>query len=80
MNLQDIAIACSGTLRTSKRGVPHVLVNVEDTTYSIVWFKKTNIFRIFWPYPSDEQHKQDFDTPGKVIAFIVNQVKEKVND
>lgn len=70
MNLTDISIVCNGRIRTSKKGVKHAVVSVGSITYSIMWFRRTNMFRVFWPYPSNVQEHIDFDTPGKVVEFI----------
>lgn len=64
------------TSRWSKRGVPHLVVtniiNPVNGTYSIAYFGKTKIYRIFSPYPSygQPQTKQDFLSIEEVIKFF----------
>jgi hypothetical protein len=60
-------------LRTSKAGVPHLVVGTDhEMKYSIVWFEKTKTIRVFYPYPSKEvqQTRKDFKTTDEVIKFF----------
>ena len=45
-------------LRFSIKGVPHLLLNGGDNIiYSICYFKKSRLFKIFYPYPAKKQTK-----------------------
>lgn len=65
-----------GDIRISWQGVPHLLYpNAKKPKYSICYFKKSNKFRLFYPYPSKFgfQHKETFDTAKEII----NRLKRK---
>lgn len=68
----------SGTqARFSKRGVPHLVVWFKDDLYSLCFFGKSKIWRLFHPYFSrgGPQTKKDFFT----IESIANYFKEASN-
>jgi hypothetical protein len=44
-------------LRTSEAGVPHLVVSVGVTSYSVCYFGRTKSFRIFYPYPCIKQRQ-----------------------
>jgi len=55
--------------RLSMRGVPHTLVEVDGITYSICFFGKTKLYRV-WRY--DNQNELLFDIAlenGKHVSF-----------
>ncbi|GAI52830.1 unnamed protein product [marine sediment metagenome] len=56
--------------RTSRRNVQHLVVEAGEVTYSIMYFRKTNTWRIFYPYPSSVQTKFDVPTFGHVIEYF----------
>ena len=56
--------------RFSKRSVPHIVVYTDDNTYSIMYFKRTDRWRIFYPYPSNSQVKFDEPTFGQVEEYF----------
>ena len=55
-----------GTVRVSQRGVPHVV----HEGYSVVWFGRTKVYRVFWPWPGVDQRHRDFGAPEAVREFL----------
>jgi len=60
----------NGKSRLSNQCVPHILVEVGDTTYSICYFVKRNIWKVFFPYPSGNQTRMKFKTDNEVVEFF----------
>ncbi len=58
------------TLRTSMRGVPHLLVTLNETIYSVCYFGKSRQFKIFYPYPSNNQQRAYCPTSNDVLRFF----------
>lgn len=60
----------------SERGVPHIIIKVGATAYSVCWFWQRRIYRVFTPYPSlgAAQERFDFAHPGAVTDFFCAQV------
>ena len=57
--------------RWSRRKVPHVVLQLGSKTYSICYFGKDGLYRVFYPYPGGSlQERHDCLTPRDVIAFI----------
>lgn len=56
-----------GAIRTSARGVVHLVY--EDK--SVAWFGNGQNYRVFWPYPSSSQKRQDLYTPEEVRKFLL---------
>jgi len=69
------AITVGGYARISRHGVPHVIVKVGNTVYSACYFGSTNTWRVFYPYPSDNQHKITFKSSEEAIKFIKGAIK-----
>jgi len=68
--------------RVSRRGVPHVIVDTEYQTFSVCWFGKSQIYRVFFPYPSwgHEVTRADFKTLEDVKRYLVQQTKLAYNN
>lgn len=64
-----------GTLRTSARGVPHLLFDGAACTMSVSYFLSTHKYKVFWPWPdfSGDQKKKHFDTAEEVKAFLLKE-------
>ncbi len=85
--MQDAALTLSRTYpsayyRTSRKGVPHVVVDAEYQTFSVCWFSKSQIFRVFFPYPSWDQKmtRADFETLEGVETYLDHQTKLAYNN
>ena len=85
--MQDVAIALQSTypsayFRTSRKGVPHVVVDTEYQTFSVCWFGKSQIYKVFYPYPSwgQEMTRADFETLEDVKRYLVQQTKLAYNN
>jgi len=85
--MQDTAFTLSRTwpsayFRTSRKGVPHVVVDTLYQTFSICWFSKSQIFRVFFPYPSWDQKmtRADFETLEGVKTYLDQQTKLAYNN
>lgn len=63
-------IAQDMAFRWSHKGVPHLLAEVNNVIYSICYFSRYDLWRVFYPYQQDEQRKQDFNSIVKVIEFF----------
>lgn len=64
-NVQRLAHVVSftqGELRISAAQVPHVVFKRGAITYSVCYFANTQKYRLFWPYPSNDQKHWDFNT------------------
>ena len=60
----------NGCIRTSKSGVPHIVVKHSHVTYSVCYFAKWNKYRVFYPYPDSNQTKKTLNTQNEVIEFF----------
>lgn len=57
--------------RWSRRGVPHLLVELgRGIVYSLCYFKVSKFWRVFYPYGRGEQKKQDFSSVRDMIKFL----------
>lgn len=60
-------------IRISSKGVPHIVVN---SYYSICYFRKTNIFRVWEGYATIENKKiKDFNNEDDLISFFMKMEK-----
>ena len=59
-----------GTLRTSMRGVPHLVIRQGSKAVSVCWFGRTRSYKIFWPYPSSSQRRVNARTPAEVVSAV----------
>ena len=55
-----VAFRLGGQPRISHHGVPHFLKELGGVTYSVCYFAKRGIWRVFWPYPARKQSRVDF--------------------
>ena len=68
-----------GRLRISSNGVPHIIRTIGGITYSYCYFKKTKLWKLFWPWPSfDGQQKRVFKELTPLVKYM-NKVKESAN-
>jgi len=73
--LNSLQKVVSGSkIQISARNVPHLVVDMGDTTFSACWFGKGGFFRVFWPYPShgQKQSTKDCKTIAEVKEFLDN--------
>lgn len=57
--------------RWSHNGVPHLLVELgKGIVYSACFFGGTKTWRVFYPYGSGPQTKQNFDSVEDLIKFL----------
>lgn len=69
--LEEIEDAVPGAyLRVSRRNVPHLVVPVNGSCYSVAYFSGEKYFRIFYPYPGPAQSRFDRITTQAVIDFF----------
>lgn len=69
--LEEIENAIPGAyLRVSRRNVPHLVIPVNGSSYSVAYFSGNKIFRIFHPYPGPAQNRFDRFTAQDVIEFF----------
>ena len=66
----ELAKKLGNKYRISRGGVPHIVGEIHGKTASICYFKKTNTFRVFTPYPSYDQDKFTFKTEERLLEFI----------
>lgn len=59
-------------VRVSLRGVPHIVVDRKPFCYSVAYFGKTRVYRVFYPYAvfNSKQTKWDFKDEDEVIRFF----------
>lgn len=64
--------------RWSRRGVPHILVTTTGETFSVCYFGKDRIYRVFSPYYSqgNPQIKRDFEELRDIIRYIRGEIYE----
>lgn len=63
--------------RWSHGRVPHLLVEVNNIVYSICYFGRNAIWRVFYPYQQGEPAKLDFNSIDGVVIFF-KQAKSNV--
>ena len=58
--------------RWSKKGVPHLLVELSnETIYSLCYFKAYHYWKVFYPYgDSQEQQKKTLNTVEDIVKFL----------
>lgn len=61
--------------KISKKGVPLLVVKVKDITHSVCYFGKSNSYRIFFPFPSEQQERLDLKNQQEVIVYFSNKNK-----
>lgn len=78
--LTELTKKIGGTVRISKKGVPHIVVEGNNCKYSVAYFSSTNTFRVFWPYPSygELQNKKTLAAEDDVARFLSNVDREEV--
>lgn len=60
----------TGVLRTSNAGVPHLVIRKGTATYSICYFGKTRVLRVFSDYGSTGQERMDFKEGYQVVNWF----------
>lgn len=60
----------SVVFRRSWRGVPHVVVTTGVSTFSVCYFRKARVYRVFSPYPSAAQVKVNLSDARDVVSYI----------
>lgn len=72
--VKELATKLNARMRYSLKGVPHIIMHVIGSKfdYSICYFRKTSVWRVFYPYavPNNGQQKWDFETEAQVIDFF----------
>lgn len=64
-------IAKDIAFRWSFNGVPHMLVELgRGIVYSLCYFKKHKSWRVFFPYGTGDQRKQDFSSMEDMMKFL----------
>ena len=66
--------------RWSFSGVPHMLAEVNGTTYSLCFFEKhissklgvNQFWRVFFPYGEYPFNREDFKTLGEATSFVIS--------
>lgn len=64
--------------RWSFNGVPHLLLESGGMVYSLCFFKKNRLWRVFYPYMTESKTKVDFSTYQEAISFILKPVSSTV--
>lgn len=69
----------SVSLRKSYNNVPHIVVTTKSVRFSVCYMKTSNIYRVFYPYPSgnQEQTKKSFQSAHKVVEYICKITNSK---
>ena len=67
--LKAWVIQRGGEWRLSHRSVPYALFPYRDSKASVCYFRKTNIYRLFYPFAQDNQEKWDFNSIEELEAF-----------
>ncbi len=58
--------------RWSYKGVPHLLVELgKEVVYSLCYFEGRKLWRVFYPYGSGGQQRQDFNSVEEMIKFLM---------
>ena len=58
------------TFRWSRNRVPHFVVESNGRGFSVCWFKRPKVYRVFYPYPGENQTRRDYRTPEEVVKYI----------
>lgn len=59
-----------GTIRLSRCGVPHLLIEKDGVMRSVCYFGKLARFRMFWPYPALRQERLDLPDLRSVAFYF----------
>ncbi len=66
-------------VRVSASGVPHVVIEWGESSWSVAWFHKSRTFRVFWPYHhGGAQSRRDFARAEDVRQFIRDAVADRI--
>ena len=69
--LEEIENAVPGAyLRVSRRNVPHLVIPINGSCYSVAYFSGEKYFRIFYPYLGPAQSRFDRFTAQAVVDFF----------
>ena len=68
--LEKIAAQVGGAVRHSMGGVPHLVVTLGETTYSVTYFSSRRTLRVFSPYPGSSQTRHDFKQWPEVVTHL----------
>lgn len=73
--MTEVAEEIGGEYKVSQRNVPYVVIKYKGEKASVCYFKKTNIFRLFYPYPGDAQEKIDFSSKEELLKHLGFKIK-----
>lgn len=61
--------------RWSYNGVPHIVLKLKSKTYSVCYFGREKIYRVFHPYPSggDAVTRHNCKCPEEVISYLTGK-------
>lgn len=77
--LKKVKDLIGGELEKSRGGVPMLIVNIGGgTCLSVAWFGKKQVFRVFEPFPGDDQQRDDFTNAEDVAEHVMGRVKSYV--
>lgn len=77
--LREVKDLIGGELKKSQRGVPMLVVNIGGgTSLCVTWFGEKQIFRVFEPFPGDDQQRDDFISAEDVAEHVTSHVKNYV--
>lgn len=60
--------------RYSLAKTPHIVINLNNTIYSVAWFHSTKTYTIFYPWKSHDQEKVKFLSPREVLVYFKHKV------
>jgi hypothetical protein len=64
-------------LRVSARGVPHTVIRIDDTDYSIQWFHSKRVFAVFSNYGTEENKRVlTIDTEDGFTVDVVDEIEK----
>jgi hypothetical protein len=68
--VRAMAEKLGGEFRISRKCVPSIFVKKEDMTFSIAWFEKDKVWKVFYPFGEVEQTKVRCESDEEVVTFL----------
>lgn len=68
--VEALELVQSGKVRVSSSGTPHLVGSENGTSFSVGYFRRSDSYRVFFPYPASNQMRIDFKSPEEVSRFL----------
>ena len=69
-HVKSYAETLGGEFNLTPKGVPRIIMTGATEKISLVFVAKSNIWKAFYPYPSDDQQRKYFKSRAELISFL----------